>query len=142
MKHAEDNDILARNGGRTGMTVPDGYFEDFAKSMEESLPHMPWEDEQTPTVSAQKSRSWWMRVRPYVYMAAMFAGIWCMMNIFDHVRPQAAKGLDFDSNPVLTAAVSNDRFMEEYFYDDLNDDDLMWLDYEGASDATTNTSHS
>ena len=25
----------------------------------------------------------WVRVRPYVYMAAMFAGVWCMMQIFN-----------------------------------------------------------
>ena len=34
-----DNDILSRIGKHDGMTVPEGFFDDFAKHMEESLPY-------------------------------------------------------------------------------------------------------
>lgn len=77
------DDILGRIDRQTGMTVPDGYFEQFAARMKQSLPEQPWES--TPESGADTrvipSRSLWQRVRPYVYMAAMFAGIWLMMNI-------------------------------------------------------------
>lgn len=60
-----------------GMTVPDGYFEDFGRRMMERIP---------TEVPVQESevlpRSIWDRIRPYVYLAAMFAGVWLMMNIF------------------------------------------------------------
>ncbi len=26
----------------------------------------------------------WQRLKPLVYMAAMFAGVWCMMQVFTH----------------------------------------------------------
>ncbi len=28
--------------------------------------------------------SMWQRVKPFAYMAAMFAGVWCMMSVFNH----------------------------------------------------------
>lgn len=72
--------ILDRAERQTGMTVPDGYFENFAARMADSLPRQPWEDEATEH-HVMPSRSLWQKLRPYVYMAAMFAGIWLMMNI-------------------------------------------------------------
>lgn len=59
-----------------GMTVPDGYFEDFARRMMECIPDEPV---RKPEIIKP---SLWQRVRPYVYMAAMFAGIYLMLNIF------------------------------------------------------------
>ncbi|MBR5639821.1 MAG: hypothetical protein IKW83_08670 [Muribaculaceae bacterium] len=40
----------------------------------DSLPEVQITEEEKPTL--------WVRLRPFVYMAAMFAGIWLMMNIF------------------------------------------------------------
>ena len=71
--------ILDRVDRQTGMTVPDGYFESFAARMKDSLPEQPWEKESSG--ANVLPRSVWQRVRPYVYMAAMFAGIWLLMNI-------------------------------------------------------------
>lgn len=59
-----------------GMTVPDGYFDDFSRRMNERILSEPLP--QPPVVK----RTFWQYVRPYVYMAAMFAGIWLMMNVF------------------------------------------------------------
>lgn len=74
-----NDSILDRVDRQTGMTVPDGYFESFAARMKDSLPEQPWEKE-----SAEVNvlpRTVWQRIRPYVYMAAMFAGIWLLMNV-------------------------------------------------------------
>lgn len=57
-----------------GFRVPEGYFDDFAKRAADSLPHRVLPQAPEPTR--------WQRVRPFVYLAAMFAGIWCMMQIF------------------------------------------------------------
>lgn len=58
-----------------GMTVPEGYFSDFQRRMMEALPEL-------PAAEVPKPRSKWQIIRPYVYMAAMFAGIYLMLNIF------------------------------------------------------------
>ena len=71
----EDLDILSKLGKDSGFKVPENYFSDFNKQMMESLPK--------PNLTPQVKPSLWVRVRPYVYMAEMFAGIWCMMRVFN-----------------------------------------------------------
>ena len=73
----EESEILSDIGRDPGYRVPDGYFERFAVEMPERLPNVEITDTDTrPTL--------WVRVRPYLYMAAAFAGVWCMMNVFNH----------------------------------------------------------
>ena len=79
----ENSYILTKLGKDPGFKVPEHYFDDFNKRMAESLPEV----KITP-VDARPSM--WVRVRPYVYMAAMFAGIWCMMKVFNNV-PMAGR---------------------------------------------------
>lgn len=62
-------------GKDAGFKVPENYFADFNKQLMESLPE--------PNITPELKPSLWLRVRPYVYMAAMFAGIWCTMRIFN-----------------------------------------------------------
>lgn len=78
----EDKNILDKLGKQTGFQVPEGYFEHFTQQMVDQLP-----DIEITDVEAKPSL--WVRVRPYVYMAAMFAGIWCMMQIFNHANGTA-----------------------------------------------------
>lgn len=122
-------DILTKVGRNDGMTVPDGYFDDFAAKMAASLPEMEWEK---PKVMP---RTAWQRIRPYIYMAAMFMGVWCMMKMFDMMRTDSS-GLSFDNNPVMTAALSNDHFINEYFINegDINEYQLMQDLYETGFD--------
>lgn len=119
---------LELNKRHHGMTVPDGYFSDFASRMAASLPQQPWEMTEA-TQAAAPRRSMWQIVRPYVYMAAMFAGVWCMMNIFDHIRP-ASTDLSIDSSPVLTAALSDKDFVNEYIIDDMDEADVYDVAWE------------
>lgn len=121
MKH--DKDILERlSGGNVGMTVPDGFFESFNKKMVESLPEQPWEKPE-----AEKSkimpRTRWQIVRPYIYLAAMFMGIWCMMKMFNLMQgADSYSGLD--SNPVLMSAIDNDAFYYDYCVSDISEADM------------------
>lgn len=124
-------DILNKINRNDGMTVPDGYFDDFATKMMAKLPEMEWE-KPSPTVVP---RSFWQRVRPYVYLAAMFMGVWCMMNMFDMMRSDST-GLSIENNPVMTAALQNDNFINDYFINegDINDSQLMDELYEVGFD--------
>jgi hypothetical protein len=72
MKKKED--ILDKIGGKTGYKVPDGYFEQLTTRITEQLPEreLPQPEVITP----------WQKFSPYIYMAAMFAGIWLMIQAF------------------------------------------------------------
>lgn len=118
MKKGED--ILKKINRNYGMTVPEGFFEDFAAKMEAMLPERP-EVEQPRRI---EHRTTWQRVRPYVYMAAMFAGIWCMLKMFTMMGPGNID-LSIDKNHILTDALSDDNFVYEYIIDDLNDSELF-----------------
>ncbi|MCH4154676.1 MAG: hypothetical protein LKF31_00030 [Muribaculaceae bacterium] len=73
----KDSDILSKLGKDSGFKVPENYFSDFASKMAESLPEQ--------EITAVPKPTMWHRVRTYVYMAAMFAGIWCMMKMFNNL---------------------------------------------------------
>lgn len=115
-------DILEKVNHRDGLTVPEGFFADFNSRMAEMLPIQEWEEEK-PAV--EPPRSFWSKVRPYVYLAAMFMGVWCMMQMFSLINSSASPDLSFDSNPVLAAAVSDDSFVSDYYLDTFSDYELM-----------------
>lgn len=75
----EKSQILSKAGKEPGFAVPEGYFETLTATIMERLPDVEITDiEAKPTL--------WLRVRPYVYLAAMFAGVWCMMTLFNHLN--------------------------------------------------------
>ena len=61
----DKSDILSKIGRKSGFKVPENYFEDFASKMEQVIPQHQVIPEVKPTL--------WNRLRPYVYLAAMFA---------------------------------------------------------------------
>jgi hypothetical protein len=123
----QDDSILVKKYGKdSGFKVPENYFDDFNKRMSGMLPDV----EITPVDAAP---TLWQRVRPLVYMAAMFAGVWCMMQVFSHfttssnlnsVRTVAEK-LQDSSNAddfIMSGAVSD--------YDILNYEDSVAMSNE------------
>ncbi|MBD5252590.1 MAG: hypothetical protein HDR97_00825 [Bacteroides sp.] len=118
-------DILEKVNRNDGIKVPEGYFDDFARRMEAALPQQPWEQEIASGTPHVVPRSFWQKIRPYVYLAAMFMGVWCMMKTFDMMRPSTT--LSFDSNPDLAAAVSNEYFVDNYILSngDISEYDLL-----------------
>lgn len=130
MKKDANNDILSRNDRRDGMTVPEGYFADFADRIDAMLPERPELYESTSAVISAP-QSLWQRLRPYTYMAAMFAGVWCMLKMFT-LMSDTATLTPIDKNPVIAEAFSNDAFVNDYVISDLSNlsnydiyDDMM-----------------
>lgn len=111
-------DILSKIDHQSGMTVPDNFFEDFNKRMIEALPEQSWENS-SPRIMP---RSLWSRVRPYVYMAAMFLGIWCMMKTFDLMRGDVP--VSVEKNTQLMSAINNDAFFNDYCSPAVNESDI------------------
>ncbi|MDE7025042.1 MAG: hypothetical protein K2O88_04080 [Paramuribaculum sp.] len=115
----EQPDILNRIKSQSGMTVPDGYFEDFAIRMEQMLPEQ--EFERQPNVLP---RSWWQKVRPYAYLAAMFMGVWCMMKVFNIIQSSSSSLPDTQSN-MIAKAVSNDKYFSEFYESEIDEADIL-----------------
>ena len=114
----QDLNPLQQVGRMDGMTVPDGYFRGFAERMASELP-----DKQPAVV--EMPRSLWQKTRPYIYLAAMFAGIWCMLQMFATMGGTGVSGaITPDNNPVLADAIENDSFMDDYYYMAVDEYDL------------------
>lgn len=96
----KDN-ILEKVGGKTGYTVPPGYFDNVRKQILDSLPEYQATEQPKPSV--------WERVRPYIYMAAMFAGIWCMMKMF-HMMTTSDLSLDNPPESIAVAMANEDHY--------------------------------
>ncbi len=123
MAEKDKNSILQRAGHDAGMTVPEGFFEQFAEQMSARLPEQEWEREAARTPVLIRPRTTWQRIRPYVYMAAMFAGIWLMMNMFTLFTP-ASMEEQLQQNEMLTQAFQDSSFVsdqEEAIESDLDD---------------------
>ncbi len=117
-------EVLERIGRSDGLTVPEGYFADFASRMEGMLP-LNLEAEAPQRSYAAQKRTLWTRVRPYVYMAAMFAGVFCMTKMFGIMGQVDTLDMRIDRNPVMLAALSNQEFVEDYLGNDINDSELL-----------------
>ncbi len=96
----ETKDILTKIGKDAGFRVPEDYFDTFAEKIVKDLP----EPEITPIIQPTR----WQRVRPFVYMAAMFVGIWLMMKIFDGFGRQEPVMY----NPDILAGFENETNIE------------------------------
>lgn len=127
MKTDKEN-ILDEIGRRDGMTVPDGYFADFEKRMEAMLPP----NEAAEIVrKIEAPKTLWGKIRPFVYMAAMFAGVWCMVKMFAMLGTGGGIDLSIDNNEVLSNALSDETFIYEYLRDDVSGREVleeMYLD--------------
>lgn len=99
---AEDK-LKAKVGTDAGFRVPDGYFEAVFTKIDSELPER--------RVSPFRSKpSRWQRLKPYVYLAAMFAGIWCTMKMVNMISDSASAGSDIslDNPPALVAQAVHD----------------------------------
>lgn len=104
-----------------GMSVPDGFFDDFAAKMAAELPYRPEIEEEAPVY---KPKGLWQRLRPYAYMAAMFAGIWCTLQIFASLTGIGTL-TPMEQNSVISDALANDNFVMEYLYGDYDVNDVL-----------------
>ncbi len=96
MKQKEN--ILDNIGGKSGFKVPDGYFEQLSARITEQLPERELPQPEVVTT--------WHKLRPYLYLAAMFVGIWLMVQVF--VVPVV------DTQNEMIAEAEHEEDLEEY----------------------------
>ena len=126
----EESKILDKIGKESGFTVPENFFASFNAKLSSSLPDVKITEEEKPTL--------WVRIRPFVYMAAMFAGIWVMMNIFTLGKKSSASIEQKEAqipNGLLVPQNTED-FMdyEGYSEYDLLYEDSRYMETEGVND--------
>ena len=115
-------------GKDPGFKIPEGYFDSFYKEMSDQLPPYKPMPEVLPI-------SKWQRVKPYLYLAAMFAGIWMMMKVFYTASQNATLNLEnppehiamlMESDPDLDLYADPEYNLEDYdaligSYDDMSE---------------------
>lgn len=94
----EENELLKKYGTQNPFTVPEGYFENFSKELMKKLPEKERRDNQEDITT-------WQRVKPWIYMAAMFCGL--MFTVRVVVGPPK------QDTPIFTAA-ETEQFSDEY----------------------------
>lgn len=94
----EEDELLKKYGTTNPFNVPDGYFDNFSRELMNKLP----EKEQ---VAYQENTTTWQRIKPWVYMAAMFCGL--MFTVRVVVGPPK------QDTPIFTAA-ETEQFSDEY----------------------------
>lgn len=115
----EEDKLKEKYGTQGPWRVPDGYFEAVRLEITSKLPDY-------PELPKPVKLSLWQRCKPYVYLAAMFAGIWLMMNIFHRVGGMG--DLNIDNPPAQLAALMSDpeiTEIHEIVYSDDDDAELI-----------------
>lgn len=114
----EETNLLNRCGKENPFKVPEGYFENFAEQLMDKLP------EKAPVEAPDITL--WMRIRPWVYMAAMFCGIMLMVRTF--VGEKNAQATDVPSinlselpdeviDPIVNQTMMDDYTLYQYLTD-------------------------
>lgn len=114
----EEDKLKATFGKNTGFSVPEGYFESMRVELEKKLP--PY-----PEPAKPMNLSMWQRVKPYVYLAAMFAGIWLMMQVFHRVQPSGDLMLENPPENIVLAMAAYDADGPELLPRDISDYELQ-----------------
>ena len=112
----QEDKLKERIGTKLPYRVPEDYFKSFKADLMDALPEYP-----EKPVKARLTV--WQKMRPYVYLAAMFAGIWCMMHIFHRVSVAENK-----SNIETTVLANYEPDSYDLYLDDSAGQDLELQD--------------
>lgn len=118
----EEKFLIEKCGKENPFKTPEGYFENVTRNIMEQLPER--------KIQAVPETTLWHRIRPWVYMAAMFCGLIFGARLFLH---------DTDTNPQDPSAslqLSNTVLPDEYI-DPIVDQTMMddYTLYQYLSDA-------
>lgn len=76
IKMNKEEKIYAKYGRDAGFKAPDGFLDKVYAEVEKNRGEL-------PAYRHNVKATVWQKIRPYVALAAMFAGIWCMMKVFN-----------------------------------------------------------
>ncbi len=99
----KEEKLVEKYGRKGGWKVPEGYFESVYIEIGAKLP-------ETPAVQRHVEMTLWQKVKPYVYLAAMFAGIWLMMKVFYHASGDVTLNLENPPEHIALAMAESDGY--------------------------------
>lgn len=116
----EETDLLKRCGTENPFTVPEGYFANFTEQLMDKLPEQ--EIQPAPKLTL------WTRVKPWVYMAAMFCGLMLSVRMFvgeksDQSPAALSESTDFSEvpdeyiDPIVNQTMMDDYTLYQYLTD-------------------------
>lgn len=91
----EEDELLKKCGTKNPFMVPEGYFDNFSKELMNKLP----EKEQTST--PQETITTWQRIKPWIYMAAMFCGLMFSVRVIVGDKSAAFRSIRYRANARL-----------------------------------------
>lgn len=103
----EEQLLLDRFGRKGPWKVPEGYFAQMMTEVEGKLP-------ERPQAQRYVEMTRWQKLKPYVYLAAMFIGIWVMMNVFGRVM--TSRELNLDNPPEQYAQLMEKAVEQDAVY--------------------------
>lgn len=126
----QEEQLINKYGKDSGMRVPKDYFPDLEERILKALPA------QTVNRKAPELTRW-QKIKPYVYLAAMFCGIWLMMKVFHTATQPMSMSLD---NPpealveLLDGGMDYDTHYLPYMPDFDIDDEEFIMSYDNIED--------
>ena len=126
----QEEELINKFGKDSGMRVPESYFPDLEQRILSSLP--PYKKSE-PKIELSR----WQRVKPYVYLAAMFCGIWLMMKVF-HTATQPMS-LSLENPPaalveMLDGGLEYDVQYMPYMYEYDPEEEALIMSYDNIED--------
>ena len=105
----DDKKLMERCGKEQPFKIPEGYFEHFHEQLMSSLPEI------TPTSAPAAKITFMTRIKPWLYMAAMFVGIVFMVQSLMYVQQAHLVNDDLAAVELYTEE-EVDHFMSSSLY--------------------------
>lgn len=117
----EEDSILRKVGTRNAFRVPDGYFENLTSEVMDRLP------EKEKVIAEPREATMRERMRPWLYMAAMFIGAALIIRVASSGRTPSADRLASDETEsemeYISTAIENTMLDDYSLYVFLADSD-------------------
>lgn len=97
---------------RRPFTVPEGYFENLTQNIMSALP------EQESIYSTTITVTPWMRIKPYLYAAAAFVGIFFCIKAAVGIAPSSQQDVQMAQETTIYTDEYIDSFLETAMIDD------------------------
>ena len=98
----EEDILLKKLGKENSFKVPDGYFENLTSEVMNKLP------EKEKVVFKEEPVSTWTRLKPLLYMAAMFIGAALIIRVASSNHQPTTAGDHLTANEAATEVVSDE----------------------------------
>ena len=99
----EEDNILKKVGKKNSFKVPEGYFENLTSEVMGKLP-----EKEGPAFEEVKQPTMWIRMKPLLYMAAMFIGAALIIRVASSNHQPTTAGDHLTANEAATEVVSDE----------------------------------